>query len=222
MTPDEAAAKITRFMGAFKETPIERAWRTVLAERDALCRDLAAARHELEQADHFGRGEFRVTTWAYEQATKALDASRAREAAARPVLDAARAYAERWGRWSTDNPMTEQEHADLGCSIFFAMDEYDRAALSASVEAGATEERRRAWAITDEGGTLIVDCDHCGEIGRTPAASPRAALRGAEAAAVRRTEWDRCAAIYDAHFCPSLAVAGAPAAEPAPLKDENG
>ncbi len=34
--------------------------------------EVRALRAELDQADHFGRGEFRVTTWAFEQATHAL------------------------------------------------------------------------------------------------------------------------------------------------------
>lgn len=68
----------------------------LLAENERLQRDLDTyraratdAESTLVQAEQFGYGEFRVTSWAYRQAVTALDAKRA-------ALDRVRALAEIW------------------------------------------------------------------------------------------------------------------------------
>jgi len=76
LTPDQASAKIDRFMKAFEGTPTEHAWRVIQAERDAL-------RVEVERA-------------------------RAREQAARPVLDAAEAAADRIAEVATRESEAER------------------------------------------------------------------------------------------------------------------
>lgn len=53
---------------------------------DELTAERDAAQVELRQADEFGRGEFRVTTWAYDQAWRVINEARAERDAARAEL----------------------------------------------------------------------------------------------------------------------------------------
>lgn len=54
------------------DAALRRAEQRYLNDERTLAAEVRALRAELEQADHFGRGEFRVTTWAYEQALRVM------------------------------------------------------------------------------------------------------------------------------------------------------
>lgn len=54
-------------------------------ERDAARAEVERLREELRQADEFGRGEFRVTQHAYDQAVRTIDDLRGRDEAAKAV-----------------------------------------------------------------------------------------------------------------------------------------
>lgn len=54
-------------------------------ERDAARAEAERLREELRQADEFGRGEFRVTQHAYDQAVRTIDDLRGRDEAAKAV-----------------------------------------------------------------------------------------------------------------------------------------
>lgn len=111
----------------------------IVVERDALTREVEQLRAELEQADQFGRGEFRVTEWAYGQAIKALEKHRVawqveRDEVVRlrdlltrrwPIVQAAFAYAD-----STTDP-TDTPHED---ALLDAVNDY-RALLGTTTEA---------------------------------------------------------------------------------------
>lgn len=117
----------------------EQAIDSIVAERDALTREVDQLRAELEQADQFGRGEFRVTEWAYGQATKALEKHRTawqveRDEVVRmralltrrwPIIQAAFAYTD-----STADP-TDTPHED---ALLDAVNDY-RALLGTTTEA---------------------------------------------------------------------------------------
>jgi len=86
VSKDEALDDAATFLQALVECGGIRS----VVERDALRADLAQARAreqavlaDLAQADAFGRGEFRVTTWAYEQALRVMREAKAQVAAVR-------------------------------------------------------------------------------------------------------------------------------------------
>jgi hypothetical protein len=89
---DDLAARVVALSGllrgmARRASERRRNWMRAIAASAETIRERDALRFDLSQADHFGRGEFRVTSWAYEQALRGMRENETRVAAARALAD---------------------------------------------------------------------------------------------------------------------------------------